>query len=82
MSVLYYKFKSENRGFQTIAFDGMGLAVGEVKRHIVQQNKLALGPDHALSVVDSQTGEGGRRVGSGVVWGWAGADALGPFFRV
>ena len=61
MSVIYYKFKSENKGFQTVAFDGVGLAVNELKRHIVLQNKLALGPDHALSIVDSQTGEGTRR---------------------
>jgi len=59
MSAIYYKFKSESGPPKAIAFDGASLSLGELKRLIVQQNKLALGPDHALSIVDTQTNEGG-----------------------
>ena len=58
MSTIYYKFKSSNEGFQSIGFDGVGLALSELKREIVTRNKLALGPDHTISILDSQSGEG------------------------
>lgn len=57
MSFIHYKFKS-SKDYDTITFEGMGLALWELKREIVQAKKLGTGGDFDLVVTNAQNNEG------------------------
>ncbi|CCF59949.1 hypothetical protein KAFR_0I01680 [Kazachstania africana CBS 2517] len=55
-STIFYKFKSQN-GSSRILFDGTGLTVFDLKREIIQNNKLGDGTDFQLRLYHPDTNE-------------------------
>jgi hypothetical protein len=57
MSHVYYKFKSQ-KDPSRVVFDGPSISVFDLKREIIQLNKLGSGTDFDLSIYDESTNEG------------------------
>ena len=57
MSHVYYKFKSQ-KDPSRVVFDGPSISVFDLKREIIQLNKLGSGSDFDLSIYDESTNEG------------------------
>ena len=57
MSHVYYKFKSQ-KDPSRVVFDGPAISVFDLKREIIQLNKLGNGQDFDLSIYDESTNEG------------------------
>ncbi|CAI4034702.1 hypothetical protein SMKI_11G1510 [Saccharomyces mikatae IFO 1815] len=55
-STIFYRFKSQ-RNTSRILFDGTGLTVFDLKREIIQENKLGDGTDFQLKVYNPDTEE-------------------------
>ncbi|CCK68376.1 cleavage polyadenylation factor subunit MPE1 KNAG_0A07230 [Huiozyma naganishii CBS 8797] len=55
-STIFYRFKSQ-KGTSRILFDGTGLTVFELKRDIIQENRLGDGTDFQLRVYNPDTME-------------------------
>jgi len=56
MSVVFYKFSSQKE-FSTISFDGTGISVFDLKRQIIEAEKLGKGADFDFAVYNSETQE-------------------------
>ena len=56
-SSVHFKFKSQKEPSR-VTFDGTGISVFELKREIINQNRLGDGSDFELSVYNEDTGEG------------------------
>lgn len=56
-SSIFYRFKSQKEPSQ-ITFDGVSLAVFEVKRDIIALSKLGDGKDFDLHIYNPDTNEG------------------------
>jgi len=54
---VYYKFKS-SKDYDTITFSGSHISVGDLKRGILQKQKLGKATDIDLNITNAQTGEG------------------------
>lgn len=57
MSNIFYKFKSA-RDYDTLAFDGTGISVFDLKKEIITAKKLGKGMDFDLAIYHAQTNEG------------------------
>ena len=57
MSCIHYKFKS-NLDYSTLTFDGLHITLGDLKKLIIQKQKLGKSPDFDLQVTNAQTKEG------------------------
>nr|6I1D_B Chain B, Protein MPE1 [Saccharomyces cerevisiae S288C] len=55
-STIFYRFKSQ-RNTSRILFDGTGLTVFDLKREIIQENKLGDGTDFQLKIYNPDTEE-------------------------
>ncbi|CCD23735.1 cleavage polyadenylation factor subunit MPE1 NDAI_0C00740 [Naumovozyma dairenensis CBS 421] len=55
-STIFYKFKSQ-RNTSRILFDGTGLTVFDLKREIIQENKLGDGTDFQLRIYNPDTND-------------------------
>lgn len=56
-SSVHFKFKSQKEPSR-VTFDGTGISVFELKREIINQNRLGDGTDFELSIYNEDTGEG------------------------
>lgn len=58
-SAIFYRFKSQKE-FSRISFDGshMGLTVFDIKRDIIQTEKLGSGADFDLRISNADSGNG------------------------
>ncbi|KAK2146856.1 hypothetical protein LSH36_581g00015 [Paralvinella palmiformis] len=56
MSCIHYKFKS-NLDYSTLTFDGLHITLGDLKKLIIQKQKLGKSPDFDLQVTNAQTKE-------------------------
>ncbi|CEP63933.1 cleavage polyadenylation factor subunit MPE1 LALA0_S09e05754g [Lachancea lanzarotensis] len=55
-STIFYKFRSQN-GSSRILFDGTGITVFDLKREIIQDNRLGDGTDFQLRLYNPDSGE-------------------------
>ncbi|KAM3163583.1 MPE1-like protein [Lachancea thermotolerans] len=55
-STIFYKFRSQ-KGTSRILFDGTGITVFDLKREIIQENRLGDGTDFQLRLYNPDTGE-------------------------
>ncbi|SCU94444.1 LADA_0G08570g1_1 [Lachancea dasiensis] len=55
-STIFYKFRSQ-KGSSRILFDGTGITVFDLKREIIQENRLGDGTDFQLRLYNPDTGE-------------------------
>lgn len=65
-SSVHFKFKSQKEPSR-VTFDGTGISVFELKREIINQNRLGDGTDFELSIYNEDTGEGLFRLRSDVM---------------
>lgn len=65
-SSVHFKFKSQKEPSR-VTFDGTGISVFELKREIINQNRLGDGTDFELSIYNEDTGEGLFRLTSDVM---------------
>lgn len=56
-SLVYFRFKSQKEPTR-VPIDGTGISVFELKREIININKLGDGTDFELSIYDESTNEG------------------------
>ena len=56
-SVVHYKFKS-SKDYDTVSFDGAYISAGDLKRSIIQQQKLGKATDFDLQITNAQTNDG------------------------
>lgn len=56
-SSVFFKFKSQKEPSR-VAFDGTGISVFELKRQIIQINRLGDGSDFDLAIYNQDTNEG------------------------
>lgn len=56
-SSVFFKFKSQKEPSR-VAFDGTGISVFELKRQIIQINRLGDGSDFDLAIFNQDTNEG------------------------
>jgi E3 ubiquitin-protein ligase RBBP6 len=56
MSV-HYKFKAA-LDYSTVTFDGIHISVGDLKKEIIEQKRLAKNADFDLQIQNAQTKEG------------------------
>jgi protein MPE1 len=56
-SSVFFKFKSQREPTR-VTFDGTGISVFELKRSIIELNRLGDGTDFDLAIYDEQTNEG------------------------
>jgi len=56
-SSVFFKFKSQKEPSR-VTFDGTGISVFELKREIIQINKLGDGTDFDLHIYNQETNEG------------------------
>lgn len=57
MSCIHYKFRSSLE-YDTITFDGLAISLGDLKKAIMAQKKIAKVTDFDLQVTNAQTKEG------------------------
>lgn len=57
MSCIHYKFRSSLE-YDTITFDGLAISLGDLKRSIMAQKKIAKVTDFDLEITNAQTKEG------------------------
>jgi hypothetical protein len=57
MSVVFYKFSSQKE-FSTISFDGTGISVFDLKRQIIEAEKMGKGTDFDFAIYNPETLEG------------------------
>jgi hypothetical protein len=74
-SVIHFKFKND-KDFQTVTFDGLFIALPELKRQICQQKYGKAGTLEDLSISNAQTNEGTVVVFFNYVFPPSFADAL------
>ena len=53
-STIYYKFRSQKDTFR-VGFDGTGITVFDLKREIINDNKLGDGTDFQLKIYNPDT---------------------------
>lgn len=56
-SSVFFKFKSQKEPSR-VAFDGTGISVFELKRQIIQINRLGDGSDFDLAIYNQDTNDG------------------------
>ena len=56
-SSVHFKFKSQKEPSR-VTFDGTGISVFELKREIINQNRLGDGSEFELSVYNEETNKG------------------------
>ena len=56
-SSVHFKFKSQKEPSR-VTFDGTGISVFELKREIINQNRLGDGTDFELAIFNEDTKEG------------------------
>jgi protein MPE1 len=56
-SSVYFKFKSQKEPSR-VTFDGTGISVFELKRQIIQINRLGDGSDFDLAIYNQDTNDG------------------------
>lgn len=56
-SSVHFKFKSQKE-LSRVTFDGTGISVFELKREIINQNRLGDGSDFELVIYNEDTNEG------------------------
>lgn len=56
-SSVFFKFKSQREPTR-VAFDGTGISVFELKRSIIELNRLGDGTDFDLAIYNEDTNEG------------------------
>lgn len=56
-SSVHFKFKSQKEPSR-VTFDGTGISVFELKREIINQNRLGDGSDFELAIYNEDTNEG------------------------
>lgn len=56
-SCVHYKF-TNSKDYDTIAFEGLHISLGDFRDAIIVQKKLGKSPDFVLEVFNAQTKEG------------------------
>lgn len=57
-SVVHYKFKNQDKKWETLQFDGPVISVNELKRQIAQRSNLGQAGDFDLVLSNQETGFG------------------------
>ncbi len=60
MSCIHFKFKS-SLDYEKITFEGLHIALAELREAIMKQKKIGLSNEFKLEVVDAQSKKGERR---------------------
>ena len=66
MSSVFFKFKSQ-REPSRVSFDGTGISVFELKRAIIEINKLGDGTEFDLAIYNEDTNEGASQRSSAFI---------------
>lgn len=57
LSFVFYRFKSQKEPSR-ISFDGTGISVWDLKKEIIQENKMGKGTDFDFAIYNADTEEG------------------------